>query len=139
MCGVCVLVFVCHADQMHLHLHVHVHVHVHEHVRSNQIKIRPGNFSQAEISLERPPVESRKSLVSQTFPVLCCVVWRMRCVCVCAVCVSLSLSSSLLSSFSSLVVSPSLLLFPFIVPSSLLSLLSVFSHCWMDAESQKSR
>ena len=39
-------------------------------------------------------------------------------------CVSLSLSSCLLSSVSSLVVSPFFLLFPFIVPSSLLSLRS---------------
>ena len=43
VCGVSalvcnLLVFVCHADQIHVHVHVHVHV------RSNQIKIRPGTF-----------------------------------------------------------------------------------------------
>ena len=46
-------------------------------------------------------------------------------------CVSLSLSSCLHSSFSYLVVSPSLLLFPFIVPSSLLSLSSLLSFFWL--------
>ena len=92
--------------QKHIHLHVHLHLHVHIHL---QLHVH------VHVHVHLHVCVCGECWCAVSVGVVCLYIFH------------------LLSSFSSLVVSSSLLLFPFIFPSSLLSLLSLlssFSRCW---------